>query len=86
MIKRLFDYQLKRRALELGVSEIPARETDEALTSIKWFSIWLGLGLGFTLIHFTLPLGIHSLAILAFCLAASFLGYFFFLKQSSSKK
>ncbi|WP_020597220.1 hypothetical protein [Spirosoma panaciterrae] len=86
VIKRLFDYQLKRRALELGVSEIPARETDEALTTLKWFSIWLGLGLGLTLVHFTLPLGIHSLAILAFCLAASFLGYFLFLKQCSPKK
>ncbi|RRB01140.1 hypothetical protein [Larkinella rosea] len=82
IIKRLFAYQLKRKALELGLSEVPAQTGQESRTTIKWFAIWTGIGTGLTLVYLTLPVGIHSLAIMAFCLAASFLGYFFYLKQS----
>jgi hypothetical protein len=50
--------------------------------NIKWFAVLTGLGAGLTIIYYTLPFGIHSLAIMAFCIAASFLAYFFFLKYS----
>jgi len=45
-----------------------------------------GIGLGLTIINYTLPLGIHSFAIIAFSIAASFLGYFLFLKQDEKIK
>lgn len=82
IVKRLFDYQLKRRALELGLSEIPGKPDQAFRSTIKWLMIWVGIGTGFTLIYLTLPLGIHSVAIMSFCLAASFLGYFIYLKQT----
>jgi hypothetical protein len=50
--------------------------------NIKWFALLTGLATGLTIIYYTLPLGIHSLAIMAFCIAAGFLGYYFFLKRS----
>lgn len=85
VVKRLFDYQLKRKALELGLPEVPARDGQESRSILKWVAIWTGLGSGLTIVQFTLPLGIHSLAIMCFCLAASFLGYYLYLKQSSTR-
>ena len=54
--------------------------------NIKWFAILTGIGMGLTIINYTLPLGIHPLAIIAFSIAASFLGYFLFLKQDEKIK
>ncbi|QHV95373.1 hypothetical protein [Spirosoma endbachense] len=85
VIKRLFDFLLKRKALELGLQQAPTTSQPNYTSPIKWFAIWIGLGIGLTIIYYTFPLGIHSLAIMSFCLAASFLSYFIFLKQSANK-
>lgn len=88
ILKRNMDYKLKNKIIEKGVPENVASsilQTDPKENrniNIKWFAILTGLGAGLTIIYYTLPLGIHSLAIMAFCIAASFLGYFFFLKQA----
>lgn len=88
ILKRIMDYRLKNKIVEKGVSEnvassiLQTNPTEDRNINIKWFAILAGLGAGLTIIYYTLPLGIHSLAIMAFCLAASFLGYFFFLKYS----
>lgn len=92
IMKRIFDHRLKKLIVDKGVPEnvIPSiiqnRSEENENVNIKWFAILAGLGLGFLLIKFTLPLGIHSLAILAFCLSASFLGYYFFLKREGENK
>jgi len=49
---------------------------------IKWFLVLTGLGLGLTIISMTLPLGIHSMAIMSFSIALSFLGYYVFTKRT----
>lgn len=88
ILKRVMDYRLKNKIAEKGIPEnvaasiLQTNPKADRNINIKWFAILTGLGAGLTIIYYTLPLGIHSLAIMALCIAASFLGYFFFLKQS----
>ncbi len=88
IIKRVMDYRLKNKIVEKGIPEniassiLQTNPKEDRNINIKWFSILTGLGAGLTIVYYTLPLGIHSLAIMAFCVAVSFLGYFFFLRQS----
>jgi hypothetical protein len=76
--------------VEKGVSEnvverfLQPTNRDVKSMAIKWFLILAGIGVGLTVISFSMPLGIHSLAIMAFSLALSFLGYFYFIKQSGN--
>jgi hypothetical protein len=56
--------------------------TEEGSANIKWFSIFAAIGIGLTIINYALPLGVHSLAIMSFSIAAGFLGYHLFLKRS----
>lgn len=87
ILKRMMDFRLKNKILEKGIPEnvalsiLQTNPKDDRNINIKWFAILTGVGAGLTIIYYTLPLGIHSLAIMSFCIAASFLGYFFFLKQ-----
>ena len=88
ILKRIMDFRLKNKIVEKGIPEnvvssiLQTHPKEDRNSNIKWFAILTGLGAGLTIIYYTLPLGIHSLAIMAFCIAASFLGYFFFLKLS----
>ena len=89
ILKRIIDYRLKNKIVDKGIPEniiasiLQPESKENGNVNIKWFAILTGLGTALTIIYYTLPLGIHSLAIMAFCLAASFLGYFFFIKNSS---
>ena len=88
IIKRIMDYRVKNKIVEKGVPEnivstiLQTSPRENRNINVKWFALLAGIGIGLTIIYYTLPLGIHSLAIMAFCVAASFLGYYFFLKQS----
>jgi len=88
IIKLILDHRLKSRMIEKGVSENVAEQflqptnKDSKNLAVKWFLILTGIGIGLTMICFFLPIGIHSVAIMAFSIALSFLGYFYFLKQS----
>jgi len=88
ILKRILDYRIKNKIVENGVPEniissvLSTNPNEDKNVNIKWFSILAGLGVALTIIYYTLPLGIHSLAIMAFCIAVSFLGYYFFLKQT----
>lgn len=87
-LKRILDHRLKNKILERGITDsvalsiLQTNPNENRNINIKWFAILAGIGAGLTLVNFTRPLGIHSLAIMAFCIAISFLGYFYFLKQS----
>ena len=82
------DYRLKNKIIDKGISEELASSllhvdpNESKNINIKWFAILAGIGTALTIIYYTLPLGIHSLAIMAFCIAASFLGYYFFLRKA----
>jgi hypothetical protein len=88
IMKRIVDFRLKSKIVEKGIPEnivssiLQANPKEDRNINIKWFAILTGLGAAFAIIKFTLPLGIHSLAIMAFCIAASFLGYFLFIRSS----
>ena len=88
IMKRILDHRLKNKILERGITDsvalsiLQTNPNENRNINIKWFAILAGLGAGLTIVNFTRPLGIHSLAIMAFCIAVSFLGYFYYLNQS----
>ena len=88
IMKYIINYRLKNKIVEKGVPEHIATSIlqidpkGNRNANIKWFAILTGVGVGLTIVYYTLPLDIHSLAIMAFCIGASFLGYFLFLKYA----
>jgi len=89
ILKGIFEYRLKHKIVDKGIPEniISSLLKDKGEgrnINIKWFAILAGLGAGLTIVNYTLPLGIHSLAIMTFSIAFSFLGYFFYLKRSGN--
>ena len=88
VMKRVLEYRLKNRIVDKGIpgdiasSFLQTSAKEDKNINIKWFAILAGIGVALTGSNYTQPLGIHSFAIMAFSIAASFLGYFFFLKQS----
>ena len=92
IIKRWMEYRLKNKLIDNGLSEntinsILQNGTNRNKNSnIKWFAILVGVGIALTIINYTLPLGIHSIAIMTFSVSVSFLSYFFFLKYKDRQK
>lgn len=90
LIKTNLDHRLKSKMLEKGVSEqvveqfLQPHNKDARANALKWFLILTGVGLGLFFVYYTLPIGIHSMSIMAFCIAFSYLAYFFYLKQSGN--
>jgi hypothetical protein len=88
IIKTILDFRLKSRMVDKGVSDkvveqfLQPQNRDAKTQAIKAFLILAGIGVGLTAINFTSPIGIHSFAIMAFSIALSFLGYFYFIKRS----
>jgi hypothetical protein len=91
IIKTSLDHKLKSKMVEKGVSENVAeqflrpRNTDITAQAFKWALMLAGAGVGLTLVYYTLPVDIHSIAIMAFSLAFSFLMYFLYLKKQQEK-
>ena len=88
IIKRIFDQRLKNKIVDKGISEniansILSTERENGNANIKWFSILAGLGIGLMGVNYTQPLGFHSLAIMAFSISLSFLGYYLFTKNTT---
>lgn len=90
IVKLVLDHQLKSRMLDRGFSEnemsrfFRAGNTAARNAALKWFAILAGVGFGLTLVALFQPLGLHSLAIMAFCIAASFLVYAQFIKRTDT--
>lgn len=88
ILRWIIDFRLKNKIVEKGIPEnlvssiLQANPQEDKNMNIKWFSILAGLGVGMLIIYYTQPLGIHSLAIMAFSLSLSFLGYYFFIRNS----
>ena len=86
--KSIMDNRLKARMIEKGVSDKVVEQLlqpdgkDVKGQAMKSFLLLSGIGLGLTTINFFLPIGIHSIAIMSFSIALSFLGYYYFLKRS----
>ena len=88
ILKWILEHRLKNKIVDKGVSEnlvasvLQTTTKQDGNATIKWFAILAGTGAGLTIVNYTLPLGIHSLAIMFFSTAASFLGYYFFVKKT----
>jgi len=89
IMKRIFEHRLKNKIVDKGISEniaqsILATQSSEEnkYSNVKWFAILAGIGLGFTGVNYTQPLGFHSLAIMAFSISLSFLGYYLFTRSA----
>jgi hypothetical protein len=88
ILKRILEFRLKNKIVEKGIAENVASSILQTSThedrhiNIKWFAILAGMGAGLMIVNYTQPLGIHSLAIMAFSISLSFLGYYFFIRQS----
>lgn len=91
-IKHWMEYRLKNKLIDSGLSEniinsiLQDGTNRNKNSNIKWFAILASVGAALTIINYTLPLGIHSIAIMAFCVSAGFLGYYFFLNYLDKKK
>lgn len=89
ILKWILEHRLRNKIVDKGISESIAASVLQTHTkpdgnaNIKWFMILAGIGAGLTVVNYTLPLGIHSLAIMSFSTAASFLGYYFFVKKTT---
>jgi len=90
IIRYNFDYRLKGKIVEKQteagiVSQLVQPEkTNSMRTILQWFCTLLGIGIGFTIMTLTQPLGMHSLAIMAFSVAAGLGTYYYFGKQANS--
>ncbi|MBO9611185.1 MAG: hypothetical protein J7619_00750 [Dyadobacter sp.] len=88
LTRRYFQYRLKEKVLESGVSEefaallLQSDSRQNLQTCVKWFVLFLGMAVGFTIIAFTNLTPWGALAVLSLCLSGSFAGYYFFLKKS----
>ena len=88
IIRQNFDYRIKSKVIEKGTSEnivhqlVQPNKKDPRNTLVQWFFVLGGIGLGFTIINFTQPFGLHSLAIMAFCIAGGFAGSYFFTRRA----
>jgi hypothetical protein len=90
-VKLILDGRIKSKMLEKGVSENVVAQflgpagRDTKSVAIKWFLVLVCIGIGLIIINLTLPVGLHSIAIMAFSISLSFLGYFYYIKRSQNQ-
>lgn len=86
-LKSILEHRLKNKIVDKGVPEnvvssiLQSSTGEEKHRNIKWFAILAGIGAGLLIVYYTQPLDIHSLAIMAFSISLSFLGYYLFIKH-----
>ena len=88
-IKLLLDYRIKTKIIEKGIPEdlitalLKYNNKDAKNIAIKWFFVFLSIGIGLTIIGLLQPNDIYSLTIIAFSIAAGFLEYYFFIRKEN---
>jgi hypothetical protein len=92
IVKLIFETRLKNKIIDKGVSESIAASVlksgykEESNSNIKWFCLLASVAAGLTAVHYTMPLGIHSLAIMSFSISVGFLLNYLLGKYSSINK
>jgi hypothetical protein len=87
VLKKILEYKLKNKIVNKGIPQeaassiLQTEEQENKNAPVKWFALLAGLGVGLTIVNYTQPLGIHSLAIMSFSIAFAFLGYFLFVRN-----
>ena len=88
IIRLFLEGRMKNKMIDKGVSETVVEQflqptnRDSKSVAMKWFIVTACIGLGLAAINLSLPIGIHSIAIMAFSIALGFLGYYFYMKKS----
>jgi hypothetical protein len=86
----ILDHKLKNKIIDRSISEqlassiLEKRVADKKDDSIKWAFLLLGLSSGLTVSYYTMPLHIHSLAIMTCSLGLSYLVYYFYLRRKDN--
>ncbi|HLK31351.1 MAG TPA: hypothetical protein VKT28_22420 [Puia sp.] len=89
LVRLFLESRVKHKMIDKGVSETVVEQflhpttKDSRSAAMKWFIVSSCVGLGLAAINLSLPLGIHSLAIMAFSISLGFLGYYFFMKKNN---
>jgi hypothetical protein len=82
--------RLKNRMLDKGTEENIVKELlqpdkkENRNYILQWFFIMVAIGVAFLLLMLTSPFGLHSLAIIAFSIAAGFGAYYYFTKHNEN--
>ncbi len=83
--------RIKNRILDKGTEENIVKEIlqpdkkENKNYILQWFFVMLAIGVAFLLLMITSPFGLHSLAIIAFSIAAGFGAYYYFTKQNADQ-
>ena len=83
-----FDFRLKNKMLDRQTDEnvvgqlVRTDKTSPQNSVLQWICTLAAVGVGFLLIEFTQPFGLHSLAIMAICVAAGLGVYYYVAKQT----
>ncbi|MBW1297394.1 hypothetical protein [Aquimarina litoralis] len=87
VLRYVLDHKLKKKMLEKEISEeviasILQKDSKGAKhNSIKWFLVLMGTGIGLFINSLYLPLGIHSIGIMAISIALAFLMHSIYLNR-----
>ena len=89
IIRQSLDFKLKNKIIDKETSEPVVAQLMQPETSkekrnylLQWFFVLAAIGLGFSIMSLSRPFGLHSLAIMAFSVAAGFGGYYFFTRET----
>jgi uncharacterized membrane protein len=87
IIKRTLDQKIKHKILDKGTEEnivtkvLQPDKKDNHNLILQWICVLTSIGIGLTLITLFKPYGVHTIAIMAFSVAAGFLVFYLFTKQ-----
>jgi hypothetical protein len=87
LLKQHYSYRIKNRMLDKGTEENIVRQLlqpdkkENKNYYLLWFCMLAAIGAGLTLVSLIKPFGLHSLAILAFSMAAGFGAYYYFTRE-----
>lgn len=88
IVRSNFDFRLKNKILERQTEEQVAGQilqpdkVNPLNTVLQWICALGAVGVGFLIIELTEPYGLHSLAIMAFSVAAGLIVYYFLAPRS----
>jgi hypothetical protein len=83
-----FDFRLKSKMLDRQTDEnivgkiVQSDRTNPLAAVLQWVCVLASVGIGFLLIELTEPFGLHSLAIMALCVAAGLGLYYYFASRA----
>jgi FtsH-binding integral membrane protein len=90
LFRQNLDYRLKSKIVEKGTAEnivnqlIQPDKKNPRDMILQWLCTLSGIGVGFILMMVTQPIGLHSLAIMAFCVVAGLGAYYFFTRPNKN--